>query len=57
MDLYVVIAGAHSSAPDSNHFLFTALDLKSGYQQILLDPSTAHKLDSRPKKERSFGKD
>jgi hypothetical protein len=47
MDLYDVIAEAHSSAPDSNHLLFTALDLRSGYQQVLLDPATAHKTGFR----------
>jgi hypothetical protein len=47
MDLYDVIAEAHSSAPDSNHFLFTALDFRSGYQHILLDPATAHKTGFR----------
>jgi hypothetical protein len=47
MDLNDVIAEAHSSAPDSNHFLFTALDLRSCYQQILLDPATAHKTGFR----------
>jgi hypothetical protein len=42
MDLYI-IAEAHSSAPDPNHLLLSALDLRSGYQQILLDESTADK--------------
>jgi hypothetical protein len=41
MDLYDIIAEAHSSAQDPNHFLFSALDLRS--LSNFLDESTAHK--------------
>jgi hypothetical protein len=56
MDLYDVIAEAHRSAPDPNHFLFSVLDLRRGYQQIFSTSQRLIKPGSRPTKERSSGR-